>query len=151
MAALLPLEEAQARLISLAQRLPAETVSVANANNRYLAKDLLALRDQPAANMSAMDGYAIRFDDREGPWKLVGECKAGSPPCPPIKAGETARIFTGALLPEGSDAVVMQENVEAIGNEIKFVDEVSSIKSRHVRNKGGDLTKGSIALPAGSL
>ena len=150
MSQLLPLEEAQERLIALTSRLPAETVSVHDALGRYLAEDLIAQRDQPAADMSAMDGYAIRFADRNGPWTLVGECKAGSPPCRPLQPGETARIFTGALLPEGADTVVMQENVAADGDHIQLTEEPSPIEGRHVRHQGGDFISGSIGLSAGT-
>ena len=150
MSGLLPLEEAQARLIALAAPLPPETVSVDRAAGRYLAADLIAKREQPAADMSAMDGYAIRFADREGPWTLVGECRAGSPPCAPLKPGETARIFTGALVPEGADTVVMQENIRAEGNRIILTAEPSPGKGRHIRRKGSDFAIGSLSLPAGS-
>ncbi|MBQ0771200.1 MAG: molybdopterin molybdotransferase MoeA [Sphingomonadales bacterium] len=151
MSELVPLEQAQQRMIALAARLPTETLSVHAALGRYLAADLIAKREQPAADMSAMDGYAIRFEDRDGPWTLVGECKAGSPPCAALKAGETARIFTGALLPEGADTVVMQENVAADGTTIRLTAEPSPEKGRHVRHQGGDFAQGSIGLPAGSL
>ncbi len=151
MSGLLPLAEAQQRLIALATRLPAETLPVQAALGRYLADNLIAKREQPAADMSAMDGYAIRFEDRDGPWTLAGECKAGSPPCAALKAGETARIFTGALLPEGADTVVMQENVAAEGTTIRLTAEPSPEKGRHVRHQGGDFAQGSIGLPAGSL
>ena len=106
MSNLLPLEEAQKRLISLAKRLPAEEITVHEAVGRYLAANLSAQRSQPAADMSAMDGYAIRFEDRGGPWTLVGECKAGSQPCAALKPGEAARIFTGALLPDDADTEI---------------------------------------------
>jgi len=151
MSSLLPLDEARQRLIALASRLPAETLSVHDALGRYIIGDLIAKREQPAADMSAMDGYAIRFADRDGPWTLIGECAAGSPPCRALEAGETARIFTGALLPEGADTVVMQENVEADGATIRLTAEPSPEKGRHVRHQGGDFKKGSIGLPAGSL
>lgn len=150
MATLIPLNEAQKRLISLATRLESETLSIHDAQGRYLAEDLIAKRDQPAADMSAMDGYAIRFDDRAGPWQQMGECKAGSPACDPIEAGETARIFTGALLPNGADTVIMQENVKNIDGTIKLVTEISPFKGRHVRHQGSDFAKGEMALKAGS-
>lgn len=150
MSALIPLEEAQKRLIELASRLDSETLSVKEALGRYLTDDLIAKRSQPAADMSAMDGYAIRFADRNGPWKLIGECKAGSPPCRSIGAGETARIFTGALLPDGADTVVMQENVECNGNMVQLTTEPSTLKGRHVRYKGGDFSDGDMAMKAGS-
>ena len=151
MSELLPLAEAQQRLIALASRLPAETLSVHNALGRYIAADLVAMRDQPAADMSAMAGYAIRFEDRDGPWTLIGECKAGSPPCRALQPGETARIFTGSLLPEGVDTVVMQENVAADGQTIRLTEEPSPSRGRHVRHKGGDFERGDSGLQAGSL
>ncbi|MEJ6593937.1 molybdopterin molybdotransferase MoeA [Parasphingorhabdus sp.] len=151
MSELLPLADAQRRLIALAARLPAESIPVHYALGRYIAGDLIAKREQPAADMSAMDGYAIRFVDRNGPWTLIGACPAGSPPCRALQPGETARIFTGALLPEGADTVVMQENVAADGDIIRLTAEPSSEKGRHVRHKGGDFTQGSVGLPAGSL
>ena len=151
MSALLPLEQAQQRLIALASRLPSETLSVHAALGRYLADDLIAKREQPAADMSAMDGYAIRFEDRHGPWTLIGECAAGNPPCRALKPGETARIFTGALLPEGADTVVMQENVDADSDTIRLTAAPSPEKGRHVRHQGGDFAQGSIGLSAGSL
>ncbi|MEP2102270.1 MAG: gephyrin-like molybdotransferase Glp [Parasphingorhabdus sp.] len=147
---LLPLDEAQQRLITMAERLRSETVPVGEALGRYLAEDLIAKRSQPAADMSAMDGYAIAFEDRAGPWQLVGECKAGSPPCPPIQPGQAARIFTGALLPDGADTVVMQENVKTDGATIKLIEEPSPVKGRHVRHASGDFKVGDIALKAGT-
>ncbi len=149
MGALLPLEEAQERVIALGHRLPTETLSVQESLGRYLASDITALRHQPAGDMSAMDGYAIRFADRAGPWKLTGECKAGSPPCPALQPGEAARIFTGALLPDGADTVVMQENVEANGPEIRLVTDPSPVEGRHVRHAGGDFAQGDTVLEAG--
>ena len=150
MSVLLPLEEAQQRLFSLATRLPIETVPIGQALDCYLASDIAAHRDQPAADMSAMDGYAIRFEDRAGPWTCVGECKAGSAPCSPLKSGETARIFTGALLPGGADTVVMQENVETDGNIISLIADRSPEIGRHVRRKGSDFRKDDIALSKGT-
>ncbi|MEL6876341.1 MAG: molybdopterin molybdenumtransferase MoeA, partial [Pseudomonadota bacterium] len=85
-----------------------------------------------------------------GPWTLTGDCKAGSPPCPALRPGETARIFTGALLPDGADTVVMQENVEANGQEIRLVTDPSPVKGRHVRHAGGDFAQGDTVLEAGS-
>ena len=150
MGALLPLEDAQERVLALGKKLPPEALPVQEALGRYLAEDLPAVRNQPAADMSAMDGYAIRFADRSGPWQLIGECKAGSPPCRALEPGETARIFTGALLPDGADTVVMQENVAASGQEIRLITAPSPVKGRHVRHAGGDFAQGVRVLEAGS-
>ena len=151
MSALLPLEEAQNRLIALGTRLPIETISMQDALGRYLANDLAAKRSQPAADMSAMDGYAIDFRDREGPWKLVGECKAGNPPCDTLNSGETARIFTGAVLPKGADTVVMQENIEGDGETIHLSGQSPSKRGLHVRHRGGDFKTGETVLGVGIL
>ena len=151
MAGLLAVEEAQRRLIALAQRLPEETLSIQMACGRYLANDIVAKRDQPAADMSAMDGYAVRFADGRGPWTVVGECRAGSPPCPALKTGEAARIFTGALMPEGADSVVMQENIARNGDRISVIAEAPFEQYRHVRHKGGDFNADAPVLRAGCL
>ena len=150
MAGLLPLEEAQTRLIAMSECMGSETVKLEEALGCYLAEDLIANRAQPAADMSAMDGYAIRFEDREGPWRLIGECKAGSPPCRKLEAGETARIFTGSLLPAGADTVVMQENVATENDIIRLVSDASPAPGRHVRHKASDFDKGDIGLTAGT-
>jgi len=150
MSDLLPVDEAQKRLITLANPLSPETVPVNEALNRYLTRDLIAKRSQPAADMSAMDGYAIRFEDRGGPWTQIGECKAGNPPCAAIGSGETARIFTGALLPDGADTVVMQENVNAEGDIITLTGAPSPAKGHHVRHRADDFGAGDTVLSAGT-
>ena len=74
--ALLPVAEAQARLFALAPRVAAEAVPLADAAGRWVAADIVARRTQPAAALSAMDGYAIRFADMPGPWRVIGESAA---------------------------------------------------------------------------
>lgn len=148
---LLSLEDAQKRLISMARPLASEMLPVGEAMGRYLAEDLIAKRSQPAGDMSAMDGYAIRFEERAEPWQMVGECKAGSPPCPPIMAGQAARIFTGALMPDGTDTVVMQENVTCDDDGmIRLTSHPAPAKGHHVRRKGGDFMAGDSVLQAGT-
>ena len=88
----LELEDAQARLLALAAPLPLERVDLAGAIGRYLAEPLLARRTQPAADCSAMDGYAVRGDDLAGPWRVVGESAAGHPFDGTVEAGEAVRI-----------------------------------------------------------
>ena len=107
----LPLEEAQARLLALVAPLPIERVDVASALGRYLAAPLRARRTQPAANVSAMDGYAVRAADLAGPWRIVGESAAGHPFPGTVGAGEAVRIATGAVVPAGAEAVIVQEDV----------------------------------------
>ena len=75
----LPLEEAQARLLALATPLPVEHVGIEDAAGRYLVRPLLARRTQPAADLSAMDGYAVLAGQTVGPWRVIGESAAGHP------------------------------------------------------------------------
>ena len=101
--------------------LPAECVPIAQAHGRVLVADLAALRTQPPADVSAMDGYAVRAIDIvliPARLKLVGEVAAGHPFQGTVGRGEAARIFTGGLLPEGSDTIVIQENTVREGNTV---------------------------------
>src|SRR3546814_9830373 len=77
MAGLRPRDEAQARLLALAEALPIETIVVAEAGGRWAASDIIARRSQPAADLSAMDGYAVRHMDLPGPFRIIGESAAG--------------------------------------------------------------------------
>ena len=109
MSALLAVEKAQARLLALKPPLGADNIGVAQCAGRYLAQDVVAGRDQPAAALSAMDGYAIHFADMPGPWTIAGEVAAGTAPTRALGPGEAIRIFTGAMLPANADTVVVQE------------------------------------------
>lgn len=149
--ALLPLAEAQQRLLDLARPLGSETVAITAANGRYLAEQLLARRSQPAVNLSAMDGYAIAHADPRRSYRVVGECRAGAPPCRAIAAGEAARIFTGAALPNGADCIIIQENVTRGGDTITLTDpgEYPDMPGRHVRMAGSDFGEGAVLLSSG--
>ena len=103
MSGLLPVEEAQARLLALRAPLASENITFSELLGRYLSNDVVALRDQPAAPLSAMDGYAIRFDDLPGPWSVIGETAAGAAPDRSVEAGEAMRIFT--MAPERKAAI----------------------------------------------
>ncbi|MET0363287.1 MAG: gephyrin-like molybdotransferase Glp [Sphingobium sp.] len=147
---LLPVEDAQARLLALASPLPMEHVSLLSARGRYLAEPVLALRDQPWADLSAMDGYAIRHADLPGPWRLVGESRAGgTPPTDELAPGTTLRIFTGAPLPPGGDAVLVQEEAGAEGERITPTGEGPGNVGRNVRLRGSDFATGAPLLDAG--
>lgn len=150
MSGLLPVEEAQARLLALAKRLPAETLSLTTALGRYLAAPLAALRTQPAAALSAMDGYAIRFADLPGPWQQVGSIAAGSWPETGIAPGETMRIFTGAPLPEGADTVLVQEDASASDRIIALTGSGPAAPGQHVRAAGSDFVQGADLAAAGA-
>ena len=143
---MLSLEEAQDRALSLVQPMDSQTIPVEQALGRYIAQDLLALRTQPPANLSAMDGYAI---GSTGPWKLVGESRAGTPFDGTISERECVRISTGAHVPGGSDRILIQENVEINGNEVSCIEDFP-IEGRHIRFAGFDFEAQENVLPAGS-
>ena len=145
MSTMLKMEEAQARALALAPQMQVEQVAAKAAFGRYLAEDLVAQRTQPPADLSAMDGYAVGGD---GPWKLVGESRAGAPFQDELKPGEAARISTGAHMAAGSDRVLIQENAEVIGTEIRCFQDMPA-SGRHVRRKGFDFATGNVVLAAG--
>ncbi len=141
---------ALARLLDGVTPLGAETLPVAQANGRYLAADLRARRTQPAADLSAMDGYATRADDLAGPWQVVGESAAGHPFAGTLETGEAIRISTGALMPAGGGAVLLQENATRDGDRLALTCP-DGPTPRHIRRTGFDFTDGALLLPAGTL
>lgn len=145
------LEDAQTRLLALAEPLEVEHVDIDGALGRYLAEPLLALRDQPAADTSAMDGYAVSAGDMTGPWRIVGESAAGHPFPGSVNAGEAVRISTGALLPAGSKAVIVQEDAARDRDHLLMTGEAPQPEDRHVRPRGMDFVEGASVLAAGTL
>ena len=146
---MLSLEEAQAALLAMAGPLPAETVAVEAALGRWLATPLIARRTQPAADLSAMDGYAVRGDDLVGPWRVVGESAAGHPYPGLVAQGEAVRIATGALIPAGADAVIIQENCARNSDHLRTT-EGPAVPGRHIRRVGLDFRAGDAVLAAGA-
>ncbi|WP_374523852.1 molybdopterin molybdotransferase MoeA [Sphingopyxis sp.] len=150
MTGLLPVADAQARLLAMHEPLSSETIAFSQSLGRYLSQDLVALRDQPSAPLSAMDGYAIRFADLPGPWTIIGEAAAGAPPPASLDADQAMRIFTGAILPGGADTVVMQEDVAAAGTALSLATGDAVAPGQHVRPRGCDFAAGSSLLQAGT-
>ena len=146
MGAMLALEEAQSRIVALAPDPRASCIKTKDAAGRYLVSDLLALRTQPSADLSAMDGYAI---SGEGPWVLVGESRAGQPFDGVLGAGECVRISTGAHMPTGSDRVLIQENAEVEGDRVVCTQDMPDA-GKHVRKSGFDFAEGDRLLGAGT-
>ncbi|MBI0474678.1 molybdopterin molybdenumtransferase MoeA [Sphingomonas sp. MA1305] len=146
---LLPIAEAQARLFALAAPVATERVGLAAAHGRWAADDVLARRTQPASDLSAMDGYAIRHADLPGPWTLIGESAAGRPFAASVAPGETVRIFTGATMPAGADTVIVQEEVAADGVAVRLTGEGPGTLGRNVRRRGLDFDAGDVLIPAG--
>jgi molybdopterin molybdotransferase len=148
--ALMPVAQALTRVLQDAQPLPPELAPLAQAHGRVLTEDIAALRTQPPADVSAMDGYAVRAADVArvpARLKLVGEVAAGHPFRGPVGTGEAARIFTGGVLPPGADTIVIQENAVRDG-DIVVVTMVAA-KGRHVRVAGLDFTRGALLLARG--
>ncbi len=147
---LLPVAEAQARILALAAVLPVERAALSKASARWLAEPLIALRDQPWADLSAMDGYAIREADLPGPWTVSGESRAGgTPPSAPLGAREAMRIFTGAPLPDGADCILIQEEAAREGDRLTLTGDPPSC-GHHVRAKGSDFRTDAMLLPVGT-
>lgn len=145
----IPLVEAQARLLALAAPLPIERVDIPGSVGRYLAEPLHARRTQPAADLSAMDGYAVRAGDLTGPWHVIGESAAGHPHEGTLGIGEAVRIATGALMPADAGAVLLQEDIAREGDVIRFVGEQPEPPDKHIRRCGLDFNEGEKVLPAG--
>jgi molybdopterin molybdotransferase len=146
---LLPVAEAQARLLALAAPLAVEQAPLVEAVGRHVAADIVARRAQPAADLSAMDGYAIRFAELPGPWAVAGESKAGAGLDRPLAPGEAARIFTGAPVPEGADTILVQEEAARDGATLRLSGEGPLAEGYHVRTRGSDFTTGDRLVAAG--
>ena len=145
----LSLEEAQRRLLEQAEPLPVELVAAGSALGRYLAEDVTAARTQPAADLSAMDGYAMADGDPPGPWRVVGESAAGRPFAGSIGPGEAVRISTGAFMPAGANAVLIQENATRDGQQLAL-NGAGEPSPRHIRRMGFDFRSGDVLLSAGT-
>jgi molybdopterin molybdotransferase len=127
--------EARQKITDAMPAMPAERIALPAALGRVLAEDLTARRTQPPKAVSAMDGYAVRSGDVTTiptTLKIVGHVPAGQSYDGTIGPGETVRIFTGAPLPDGADAIVIQENTEPDGDKVNVVDGKAT-KGRYVR------------------
>jgi molybdopterin molybdotransferase len=147
---LLSVAEALERVLEHAAPLPAEEIPLSQAAGLVLSYPVKARRTQPPADVSAMDGYAVRASDVANPpvkLKVIGEVAAGRPFAHPVGPGETARIFTGGVIPQGADAVVIQEHAKPDGDAVTV--EKSSPKGRHIRVQGLDFKAGDVLLKAG--
>jgi len=138
------------QVLAHAAPLPPEEVPLPDALGRVLAFDLKALRTQPPADVSAMDGYAVRAADvASAPvrLKVIGEVPAGRPFAATIAAGQAARIFTGGFVPDGADAVVVQELTSRDGDWVEV--QKPAAKGRNIRPQGLDFRQGESLLAKG--
>jgi molybdopterin molybdotransferase len=149
--ALMPVTEALSAILAGAEPLAEEMVALDAAHHRVLARDVAALRTQPPQAMSAMDGYAVRSTDAAdvgARLKVIGEVAAGRPFDSPVGPGEAVRIFTGGVIPEGADAVVIQEDTAVDGECIAITE--AAIRGRHIRPAGIDFSRGDVLLAGGT-
>ncbi len=149
---MLSVEEALERILERARPLGTEQVDVRAALGRVLAEPVVSRREIPPWPNSSMDGYAVRAADTRGApvsLRVVGRVAAGELPARPLGVGEAVRIFTGAPLPEGADAVVPQEDVEAEGDLIRLAAAVAP--GACVRPRGEDVRAGERVLDPGRL
>jgi molybdopterin molybdotransferase len=133
-------------MLALACPLAAELVPLQAALGRVLADAVVAMRDQPPFNVSAMDGYAVRSSDAPGSLKLCGESAAGHGFEDHVETGMAVRISTGAAIPDGADTVVIQEDVRRDGD---MVTVPVAQAGKHIRPRGGDFAAGAVLLPKG--
>lgn len=140
---MITVDEAQALVLGLVSPLEAEQVALDQADGRVLAADVVARRDQPPFAASSMDGYAMKSEEVEmhAMFKVIGEAAAGGAFDGTVGAGQAARIFTGAPMPEGADFVVIQENIDRKGDLITITD--GPVTKSNVRPAGADFRVGS--------
>jgi molybdopterin molybdotransferase len=148
------ISEALASMLPAFSPLGEEEVHLTESSGRYVSRDVMARFDAPPFDNSAMDGYAVRAADvasaaADTPVRLPvrGESRAGGPLPEPLKPGTACRIFTGAPMPRGADAVVMQEDTDTDGDEVAIRE--SSHEGKHVRAQGTDVSSGALLLHAG--
>jgi len=147
--ALLSLKDARSRILAATASPPAtEILALSDALGRALATPVVAQRDVPPFDNSAMDGYALRAADLPGPVAVVQRVPAGQPALP-LAPGTAARIFTGAVLPEGADTVLIQENAALEGDQLVALEPPEP--GANIRRRGGDLALGSTVLPQGRV
>ena len=139
--------EAEKRIAAAFTPIATEVMDISHLAGRVLAEDAIAQSDQPPFPISAMDGYAVRLADGNAARRVIGSVPAGHPFAGKLGAGEAVRIFTGGVVPDGADAVVIQEDVWADGDKITFAADACS--ARNIRAAGLDFKAGDVLAPAG--
>lgn len=150
MAALLDIDAARMQLLDGVGRLPSEMIALSGVRGRVLAEDVKAQLTQPPFDAAAMDGYAIRWSDMPGPWRVVGEAAAGHGWGGTLGTGDAARIFTGAPLPAGADTIVVQEEIARANDIATLAGEGPPRAGAHIRRAGQDFAAGNTLASAGA-
>ena len=146
---MISVEEARARVLVPLRPTPGEIVPLADAWDRTTAAPVVARLSQPPADLSAMDGYALRAADGVlgAALRVVGAAPAGHPYLGTVGAGQAVRLFTGSVIPEGADCVVIQEDAERDGDVIRVREAARA--GRHIRRMGQDFTAGETLIETG--
>lgn len=148
---LLPIEAAISNMLKNVNPVSeTEWVELEEALERVLAEDIISKINVPPADNSAMDGYALRHEDlaENNQLSLVGSALAGSPYNAQVSAGQCVRIMTGAIIPEGTDAVVMQENTNIHDKQVTF-KQIPKL-GNSIRKAGEDISKGQVVIEKGT-
>jgi molybdopterin molybdotransferase len=146
----MPVADALAAILAGVEPLGEEMAALDTAFHRVLARDVAARRTQPPEAMSAMDGYAVRSVDAAdltARLKVIGEVAAGRPFARKVGPNEAVRIFTGGVIPDGADAVIIQEDTATDGDHITITE--AAKPGRHVRPAGVDFSEGDVLLARG--
>ncbi|HVY14570.1 MAG TPA: gephyrin-like molybdotransferase Glp [Rhodopila sp.] len=146
---MISVDEARERILQVLHPLPAEIVALADAWQRVAAAPVIARLTQPPADVSAMDGYALRAaDGAEGSvLRVIGAAPAGHPFAGAVGAGEAVRLFTGSVVPQGADGILLQEDATRDGDRVRINETVAA--GRHIRRAGQDFAAGDAVVPAG--
>ncbi|MDC4206148.1 MAG: molybdopterin molybdotransferase MoeA [Candidatus Manganitrophus sp.] len=151
---MISVEEAQKIILAEIRRMGTERVLLSNALGRVLSEDLLSALDHPPWDTSAMDGYAVRWNDTVGAsrtnprtLKIIEEIPAGTLPQKKIEPGEASKIMTGAPVPEGAEAIVKVEETERHGDQVKIFEAADD--GDFIRRKGEAIRTGDLILKKG--
>jgi len=144
---MISVEEAQKRIWTAFKPIDTEMADLSHLAGRVLAEDVKAHSDQPPFPISAMDGYAVRLADGDAPRAVIGSAPAGHPFKGRLAAGQAVRIFTGGVIPDGADAIVIQEEVDVEGGNIHF--NASALHPDYIRAAGLDFKVGDVLAPRG--
>jgi molybdopterin molybdotransferase len=153
---MISVEKALKTILANFRPLSLEKVNILEARARVIGEDIFTTRNIPSADNSAMDGYAVRHIDTKGATKVnplrlkvIEEIPAGKIPKKRLKKGEAARIMTGAVIPDGADSVLRQEDTQKIGKLVEIYAAVK--KNQDIRFAGEDVKKGELVISRGSI
>jgi molybdopterin molybdotransferase len=146
---MISVEEARERILATLRATAAEVVTLADAWGRVTATPVVARLTQPPADVSAMDGYALRAADGTlgASLSVIGSAPAGHPFGGTVGPGQAVRIFTGGVVPQGADAILLQEDASAAGTDVRVNEAVAA--GRHIRRAGQDFADGNTVIEAG--